>query len=195
MSATPKVLIIGDSISMGYTPCASKLLAGRCEVARNEGNAGDSRNVVSKLDEWLAACADAELVHFNCGLHDLKTERDSDLHQVPLSQYKQNLAEIADRLGGVGKTIVWATSTPVIYERHLSKGFDRRQEDVDAYNTAALEIVNSAGFAVNDLHAAILQAGSEKCLSSDGVHMTDQGYEILGQAVASEISRHLGLVL
>ena len=122
-----KVLIIGDSISMGYTPHVQEMLSGRRSVVRNEGNAGDSDNVLARLDEWLACDGDASLIHFNCGLHDIKTPREGGDNQVPLSRYKANLAAIVDRLVQTGKTLVWATTTPVIYERHLRKDFDRRQ--------------------------------------------------------------------
>ena len=38
----PKVLIIGDSISIGYTPYVKELLAGKAIVKHNPGNAEDT---------------------------------------------------------------------------------------------------------------------------------------------------------
>ena len=35
----PRVLIIGDSISLGYTPYVASILKGRAEVVHNPGNA------------------------------------------------------------------------------------------------------------------------------------------------------------
>jgi len=184
----PKVLIIGDSISMHYTPYVAKLLADRYAVAHNDGNAGDSRNILRSLDAWLAADGDAELIHFNCGLHDIKIARDTGRHQVPIGEYRRNLTEIASTLKASGKKLIWATCTPVIFERHRQrKEFDRREDDVQAYNAAALEIVSAAGIAVDDLHEIICRAGAESCLDADGVHMTDKAGQLLGEAVAEAI--------
>ena len=187
MQTEPKVLVIGDSITMGYTPYVQELLAGKWRVVRNEGNAGDSDNVRKNLADWLARDSDASVVHFNCGLHDIKTPREGGEHQVPPPRYRENLAEIVARLKQTGKALMWATCTPVIYERHLAKEFDRRQEDVEAYNAAALGIVTSEGIAIDDLHAAVQAAGVGQCLSADGVQMTDRAYKMLGRKVADAI--------
>ena len=41
-SQKPRVLIIGDSISLGYTPTVKKLLADKAVVVHNKGNAQDT---------------------------------------------------------------------------------------------------------------------------------------------------------
>jgi len=192
MAARGKVLILGDSISIGYAPVAARELAGDVFVAHHEGNSGDSANLLAHLDAWLAADADADLVHFNVGLHDLRLWRRSGEHQVPLVAYRDNLAEIVRRLEATGKALVWATTTPVDDERNArgTGDFFRRNADVLAYNAAAREIVDAAGIPVNDLYAVIADAGPGDCLREDGVHMTDRGYVLLGQTVAAAVSRH-----
>ena len=191
MSPTSKVLVIGDSISIGYTPHAAEALQGRFAVVHHEGNSGDSAALLADLDSYLAAAGDADVIHFNVGLHDLKRPRDgSGAYQVPLDQFAANLARIVEKLQATGKLLIWATLTPVIFERHLSKGFDRRQDDVGAYNRAAAEIITSAGIAIDDLHAAVVEAGVERCICADGVHMTDDGYAILGRTVAAAVEKH-----
>ena len=65
--ALPRVLIIGDSISIGYTPPLRELLAGQAEVTHNPGNAAHTWNGLEKLDAWLGErYARRELVY---GLH------------------------------------------------------------------------------------------------------------------------------
>jgi len=188
MPDRPKVLIIGDSISMGYFPHVRELLADRYEAVRSPGNAGDSDNVLSNVEEWLERDGDAALVHLNCGLHDIKVQRDAEGNQVSLDRYRENLLRIIGRIIAAGKELIWASSTPVIFERHRRrKEFDRSEEDVEAYNAAALEIAEAAGLATDDLHAAVVTAGTEKCLSEDGVHLTDEGYRLLARSVAKAI--------
>lgn len=193
MSSSAKALIIGDSISIGYTPHVARLLRGRAAVSHHEGNCGDTRNVLEHLAAWLAADADATLIHFNVGLHDLRTWHRNQRHQVPLDEYWRNLTEIVRRLLATGKTLVWASTTPTHDERNAATGaeFYRVHADVLAYNEAAREVAGAAGIPMNDLHAVVWEAGLDECLSADGVHMTEGGYALLGQAVSQAIAEYL----
>jgi len=49
----PKVLLIGDSIMAGYYKQTKQLLAGEAQVFRHPGNAGETRNGLKKVDQWL----------------------------------------------------------------------------------------------------------------------------------------------
>ncbi|MCX7805834.1 MAG: GDSL-type esterase/lipase family protein [Planctomycetota bacterium] len=184
MVEKPSVLIIGDSISMGYTPLVKELTAGRLDVERIKPNGGDSANVLAHLDEWIAGRPMAA-IHFNCGLHDLKRDRKTGALQQPLEVYVRNLREIIRRLReNTAARLIWATITPVMDERHRKvKEFDRLESDVRAYNAAALEVVREAGLDVNDLHAAVEREGVEECICEDGVHMTPKGDLALARAV------------
>ena len=192
MSELPKVLIIGDSISMQFHPFLERELAGRARLAHNEGNASDSGHLAENLEAYLAADADAKVIQFNCGLHDLRQERDGSPPRVSLQQYRQNLHRIAQRLKQTGKGILWASTTPVIDERHAAvKPFDRHERDVQAYNAVAAEVMAAEGIPVNDLHAVIVQAGPETSLGRDGVHMTEPGSRALAHAVAQAVGNLL----
>jgi len=192
MNELPKVLIIGDSISIGYTPYVADLLDGRFRVVHNAGNAADSNAMLVNIPWYLQAEPDAQLVHFNCGLHDIKRQRQVDHTQVPIAVYRKNLRSIVEHLTAWGKKLIWASSTPVIDQRHRQrKDFDRRNDDVVAYNAAAAEIVGAAGIPINDLYSVIERAGRDECLGQDGVHMTARGYELLGEAVARMVHNHM----
>ena len=179
-----KVVLIGDSIRMGYEPIVREILSGSTEVWGAKENGGDSRRVLARLDEWVIGNP-ADVVHFNCGLHDLKVTEDGS-HQVPIDEYRKNLKDIIERLQTeTDAKLIWATITPVIDERHArEKEFIRRQADVETFNQAALEIVNKAELIVNDLHGIIESNGVETCISRDGVHMTEHGSRVLAEAVA-----------
>ena len=188
-----RILLIGDSITIGYAPLVAEAVAGEFEIVRHEGNAGDSAHLLECLLDYLDAAGEARGVHFNCGLHDLKTPFGSESRQVPLAEYRTNLAEIVSRLAYRTKALVWATTTPVIYARHHAvKGFDRFEEDVRAYNAAAGEVVAAAGVPVDDLYGEIVRAGPAECLGPDGVHMTATGNAVLAGAVAESLGRHFG---
>src|SRR3954465_5493214 len=49
----PRVLLIGDSISMGYTLPVREALAGKANVHRPPANCGPTSRGVEMIDSWL----------------------------------------------------------------------------------------------------------------------------------------------
>jgi lysophospholipase L1-like esterase len=189
----PLVVLIGDSIRLGYAPFVAERLKGRAEVISVPENGGDSGNVLKHLDEWAIALK-PKVVHFNAGLHDLKLDPKSGQHQVELESYRKNLAEISRRLvRETSARLIFATSTPVLDERHNAvKPFHRREADVEAYNRAAIDVLSKPPvFAVNDLHAAASRQGLETALLADGVHFTDAAYRALAALVVAQVEKAL----
>jgi len=186
------VVLIGDSIRMGYQETVRAELAGLADVWGPEDNGETSANVVAHLDDWAISRA-ADVVHVNCGLHDIKKEFDSGAALIPLDVYAANVREILSRLQKeTDATTVWATSTPVIEARHnTAKPFARFEADVAIYNAAAAQIAEELDIVVDDLFAVANAAGTEDLLIEDGVHFTPEGSELLGKAVADCIRRIL----
>ena len=181
-----KMILIGDSIRMGYQPLVTAKLKGRADVVGPVQNGGDSHNVLTHMESWVLS-HEADVVHMNCGLHDLKFE--NGRYQVPLDEYVRNVEEIVrlvqERFGG---RFIWATTTPVLDERHQKvKPFERHETDVQRYNEAALAVMRAHKVTVNDLHAVIENGGPAECLGPDGVHMTERGNALLSEAVAAAI--------
>src|SRR5207245_1524244 len=107
----PRVLLIGDSISIGYTVTVRKELAGKANVYRIPENGADTVNGLKKIDVWLGD-SHWDAIHFNWGLHDLKVTADG-ARQVPIETYEKNLAALVTRLKKTGARLIWATTTPV----------------------------------------------------------------------------------
>jgi lysophospholipase L1-like esterase len=187
-----KVVLIGDSIRMGYQQTVREELAGAAEVAWSEMNGYDSRNVLAKIGEW-AIVPQPDVVHINCGLHDLKRDRTRSEFQVPPDDYAANVEQILERLTSqAGVKVIWASTTPVNERWHrVHKPFDRLEFDVQSYNARAAEICRCLGVQVDDLYRFVMHAGRDRYMSQDGVHFTDDGYELLGVEVARVIREHL----
>jgi len=183
---TERVVLIGDSIRMGYQAVVRQALADVATVWAPEENGFDSRNVLAHLDAWVFAQAPT-VVHLNCGLHDVKRDRDTQAIATPLPVYQDTVRQILERvLQGTEARVIWATITPVDEAQHRRcKDFDRYTADVDAYNQAALEVVTALGVPVDDLSSVV--AGDARCAQKDGVHYTEDGYAVLGAAVARAI--------
>lgn len=182
------VILIGDSIRMGYQAFVEKELEGEARVWGPRENGGTSANVLARLDEWVLSRG-ADVLHLNCGLHDLRKEFGADDPAVPLARYRANLEEIFTRvLGDGGTTLIWAATTPVNEEwHHANKGFERFEADVEAYNRAALAVAERFGVPVNDLFDVVVRAGRDGLLQPDGVHFAEEGCALLGKAVAGAV--------
>jgi lysophospholipase L1-like esterase len=187
----PKVVLVGDSIRIGYAPFVEKLLDGKAVVVSSKPNGEDTANVLRNLDEWVLR-EKPDVVHINAGLHDLK--RKDKVHQVPLPDYENNLKTIVERIRkGTKARIIFATTTPILDDLHAQRkaGFDRFEADVQRYNLAARLVMKEAGVPINDLHELVDGGGKETLLGGDGTHYTREGYEMLAAAVTESILRTL----
>ena len=191
MTNLPLVVLIGDSIRMGYQDHVASQLAGRAEVWVPEENGGDSRNVLAYLNQWVLA-RQPDLVQVNCGLHDLKRAFGAE-SEVPLAEYEGNVRQILQKLQReLNGAVVWATTTPVDENwHHQNKGFDRLEADVEAYNAAARAVAVDLGVPIDDLFAVVEREGKARLLTQDGVHFTAEGSQLLGRVVAECVWGHL----
>ena len=179
------IVLIGDSIRMGYQETVRKELADSADVWGPEQNGGTSENVLAHLDEWVIRCH-PDVLHINCGLHDLKKEFGQDTAAVPLSRYADNVRTILTRVKTeTESTVVWALTTPVNQDwHHKNKSFDRFERDVILYNAAATDICRELDILINDLFATVTSAGRDDLLLPDGVHFKPEGCALLGRRVA-----------
>jgi acyl-CoA thioesterase-1 len=181
----PRVLLIGDSISMGYTVPVRNLLKGKANIHRIPENGGPTTNGVAKLEKWLGN-AKWDVIHFNWGLHDLKVMPDGQ-RQVPPDAYEKNLRELVQRLKATGARLIWASTTPVPAGK-LNPA--RKPSDVTVYNAIAKRIMEENQIATDDLYRFALPQLT-KIQQPANVHFTANGSEALASQVASSIEKAL----
>ncbi len=187
-----KVTLIGDSIRMHYQQAVIESLADVAEVWAPEVNSKSSTDILANLDEWVLT-QPADVIHVNCGLHDLKREFDAGAPAIPQADYEANIRQILTRIqAGTSAILIWAATTPVNTEWHRkTKPFDRLDADVIAYNAAAAGIATELGLPVNDMYALVDAVGRDSWLSPDGVHFTDPARIEMGKAVAAFLRRYV----
>jgi lysophospholipase L1-like esterase len=186
-----KIVLIGDSIRMGYQETVRESLAGKADFWWPDANGAHSVNVLLHAYSWIQQRG-ADVVHLNAGLHDIRTvwygRRDI---LVPIEHYRRNLRQLLQTARDeYGIRVAWATTTPVRDSLHQKehapkRDFDRYNADVLACNAAALEVCAELDVPVNDLYAVAMGAGLDRIQTEDGVHFTDEGSAILGRAVAA----------
>jgi acyl-CoA thioesterase-1 len=196
----PEVLIIGDSISIGYTPLVQQLMEGKVMVTRPYKENGDAENCqgttngIANIDRWLGDTK-WDVIHFNFGLHDIKhikadsgknSNDPNDPHQTDLKQYKKNLSEIVEKLKATGAKLIFATTTP--YPKG-TKPYRAFGDDIK-YNKVAKKIMKKNGIPVNDLHAFVFPR-MEQLQKPVNVHFTEVGSKALAEQVVQSISENL----
>lgn len=179
----PRVLLLGDSISIGYTLPVRELLKGKANVHRPPTNCSSTGNALNQLDSWLGK-GKWDLIHFNFGLHDAKLPPEGVRHAPP-AVYEKNLRELVKRLQATAATLVWASTTPVPNGGNLSP--TRRFGSIDEYNAIARKVMAENGVKINDLNAEITPVLSTTQNPND-VHYTSEGSAILAKAVAESVA-------
>jgi lysophospholipase L1-like esterase len=181
----PRVLLIGDSISMGYTLPVRERLKGKANVHRIPANGGPTVNGLKNLKAWLGT-GKWDVIHFNFGIHDMKF-MEPGKQQVPPEAYEKNLREIVKQLQATGARLIWATTTPIPDgELNPPRTFDK----VPAYNAIATKVMTEADVTINDLNAHIAPHLA-KLQNPKDVHFNKDGSEFLAQAVAAKIEAQL----
>ena len=194
----PRVLLIGDSISIGYTLAVREELEGVANVHRPPTNCGPTLRGLANLDEWLGE-KPWDVIHFNWGLHDLKyIEPGSEPRHngkkvpveegevmVPVEDYARNLRELVDRLEKTEAALIWCTTTPVPVG-----AAGRLLVDAGRYNAAAASLMRAKGIPINDLYGFALERQKAIQRLKD-VHFTPEGSAVLAGEVVRQIVRQL----
>jgi|GEM_PF-971753 lysophospholipase L1-like esterase len=173
----PRVLLIGDSISRGYTVATRKAVAGKVNLHRAPANCGSTAVGLKHLDLWLGD-GNWDLIHFNFGIHDQ--------HSKP-ADYGKRLEQITDRLKKTGAKLVFASSTP------LPEGGEKyRHGACKRLNAVAAEIMARHNIPINDLYGAMLPV-LDTYQNPGDCHFGGDGYVFMGGLVAKRILAELGV--
>ena len=188
------LLLIGDSIRMGYDKSVKKTLDGKANVLFPDENCRFASYVLRNFHEYLKDVdgKDIDVVHWNAGLWDCLRLFEEEPH-TPIEVYAYYIDRLCIRIKKIcpNAKIIFATSTSVISEK-MSKDFKRYNEEIEAYNKAAVEVVEKYGFEINDMYALSVSLPMEA--HSDPVHYyTPMGTEAFTNQVLSYVVPALGI--
>jgi len=204
-------LVIGDSVSIGYTPYLQKLLNGTdgCFVQHSpfggDGGAEETAYGAQCLDYFLRSSNGqdiidrVDLIYFNWGLHNLVGDGGSIVpgqsgHQ---SEYLPGLETIVNRLTAVratyGSKLLFGLTSPEMCNA-------RQDAVVRKLNTLAATLMEKEGIPTVDLHAAVVQKcgapPQQTCLGKHKggcPHYSPEGYEwIANSTLAPAFLAQLG---
>jgi lysophospholipase L1-like esterase len=169
----PRVLIIGDSISRGYTLPVRHALKGKVNLHRAPANCDKLAYGIKNLDVWLGDTSNKwDVITFNFGIHDRNT---------PDVSYTNELRAVAAKLQATGAKLIWVNTTPVL------KGANEYVEgNSERVNKLAGDIMAGLNIPIVDLYSKVKDIPSEHKITNN-CHFRDGGYEILGAEVATKI--------
>lgn len=182
------VLLLGDSIRMGYAPHVREMMKADADVVFPKGNCMFAYYTLRMIWEWTKLVEDpksVDVVHFNNGLWDLG-QRDGRDCLTPVDVYAPTIRRIAEELRHFfpNARLVFATTTPIneaVYCEQHTKG----NAEVERYNAAALAALAGKVDAINDMYSFVRENNVGRHYK-DIVHFDDKGYSMLaGQVVKS----------
>lgn len=199
VAGLPRVLLIGDSISIGYTVPVRQLLKGKANVHRPRTNCGPTTKGLAEIDEWLKTGGEGkkwDVIHFNWGLHDLKylgpkgenladPNAADSRQQVPPADYEKNLRALVEKLETTGAKLIWRNTTPV---PEGAKG--RVVGHAAEYNAIAAKIMEEKGIPTDDLYG-FTKPRIDEIMRPANVHYTPEGSKALAEQVAATIEKAL----
>ena len=190
-----KIVLIGDSIRMGYDKYIKAALEGTAQVYYPKENCRFAEYVLRYAHDWKKTEGwpdDVDLVHWNAGLWDcLELFEDEPL--TSLAYYEEAIARIDRRLRMLfpKAKMVFATSTTV-WEERCSVDFRRHNSTIEKYNQTAIKALSGTDTVINDLFE--LSKNLPDSYHSDAVHYyTDEGTEVIGGKVLAVICKELGI--
>lgn len=201
MERKPKILIIGDSISLGYTPFVEKRLSGKAIVFHNPGNAQHTGTGLEHIEEWIGN-GDWDIVQFNWGLWDLcyripvnlkdtakRDDRDKRNGKVTfdVTDYASHLDTIIATIRKKTKAKLIFVTTTYVPENEPG----RYVEDAVKYNEAAKEVMARHGVIVNDIYENSRLIHQKWALAPDNVHYQQEGYKALGALVSGFLEQEI----
>ncbi len=197
----PVLFLIGDSISIQYTPHLKQYLQKLAILDRKQDhaqaelnrdmpagpNGGDSEMVRAYLESKLndnSFCPDYILL--NCGLHDIKRSGDGS-PQISPDDYRIHLQSIVNMTKNHNIDLIWIRTTPVIDEVHNSRtsSFKRYGEDVKQYNRIADKVCSEHEIPAIDLFGFTQKLGRDAY--KDHVHYTEPARKLQAAYIAGAV--------
>jgi lysophospholipase L1-like esterase len=193
----PKILIIGDSISIGYTPFVQEKFGEQAIVKHNPGNAQHTGTGIEKIEEWIGD-EDWDIIQFNWGLWDLcyrhpdskeygNRDKVNGTLTFTLEEYQANLDSLVTNIQKLTDAKLIFVTTTYVPENEAG----RFKKDPKKYNRVAKSVMKDHGVIINNLYKPSVSIHKNYGLGDKDVHYTPEGYELLGEFVYEFLSKEI----
>lgn len=190
-----KVLLLGDSIRMGYQQFVKEELDGEYEVRYPEDNGRFAAYTLWQVNQELKWNPDIELVHFNNGYWDMNIEAPMTEAIHPVEEYVSFLRRIVTLCRQCGAKVVFATTVPILEagaagdNTGVQGTINYSNDWVKEYNAAAVKLMAELDVPVNDLYDLCMRDDRRyKC--EDMLHLSEEGSRACAKQVAAYVRKY-----
>lgn len=191
----PNLLLLGDSIRMGYQENVKNKLEDIMNTFYPEENGRDTSTTLWQANQFFKNSGDVDIIYWNNGYWDMNIEYPMLEPFHPISDYFKMLIRMGNFFSAHSKLVIFANSLPIKSEGQTldnsgTGGFiTYKNEWVINYNYAAQAAMKFEKVHIDDLYTACL-VDSNYFKSSDGLHLTAAGNDFLGEHIAKTIIEH-----
>jgi acyl-CoA thioesterase-1 len=192
------VLILGDSISIGYTPIVHELLNEKANINRplvsefsyipskeflfDHGEPVNCKSTIyslKELENWLDD-KKWDVIHANWGLWDIDT--------IDVLVYEAQLELLIKKILPHTRVLIIATTTPIAKKENFKESNAKIKKIIE-FNKVIVKLAKKYNLEVDDLYASALTKTG--IYSTDNIHLNESGDELLANKVARTIEKHL----
>lgn len=201
------LLVIGDSVSIGYTPHLAKKLTQPVVHSPGAGDGGARSTsaalhcmdyYLSKADGEKLQFTEQDTITFNFGLHDY------NLGLLGADQYIEELTEVVQKLQPTPARLFYILTSPAHNVGPKDAAGDDANEVVIELNRRATALMNEKGIEIIDLYTPIMDecgpvpfqdTGSNACslcapnCANLSVHYSGDGYEFIAGVIADALAK------
>lgn len=178
-----KVVLLGDSIRMGYGPVVEEELKKQGhKVFQPSDNCRFIHYLLRAIFDYQEQIKDADVIVFNAGLWDICELFGDGEPFTPIEEYKAHLRKVTKLLLKITPHVIFVTTTPV------REGHPYNDNNVIAlYNKEACSIMKEYGVTINDLGGQIYKDINKYIREDDLIHLSDEGIKLASKQVLESI--------
>ncbi|MCQ2522910.1 MAG: SGNH/GDSL hydrolase family protein [Lachnospiraceae bacterium] len=177
-----EILLLGDSLRMGYEPIVRKNLEGIAGVSGPEENGRWAGYTLNSLRFWIPSLPKPDIIHWNSGLWDLGDDYNLGRPFSLPEEYESALERMVTVCGKLfpEAKLIMATTMPTD---------NPDSSDIEAYNEIFKAVAKRHNIEVNDLFPIVKNDPS--LIGPDHIHLTEEGFKIVGDRVTEVIKKYL----
>ncbi|HBM6538970.1 SGNH/GDSL hydrolase family protein [Vagococcus carniphilus] len=180
-----KIILFGDSITAGYENGLTDFRLNERIMAQvedveiiNAGIPGDTtRGARARLNDHVLKY-DPDIVTVFFGANDV-----SNVTGLSIEEYEENLDEIVKEIG-ISKVILIGVPfcDQTIYQS------ERPMDQLKVFNSVAQKLTTKYRLDYIDMLSEMQQVDPSIYLQRDGIHFSNEGYDLLGQLISQTIN-------
>lgn len=178
-----EVMLLGDSLRMGYQPIVTKLLEGKANVSGPEENGRWAGYTLNSFRFWIPSLPKPDVIHWNNGLWDLGDDYNLGRPFSLPGEYESALERMVTVIGKIFPEAIIIMATTMPTDNPDTSG-------IIEYNKILKDVAKRHNIPVNDLFP-LVDGHTDTLICPDHIHLTKEGFDMVGARVAQVIEKYI----